>query len=112
MFINDLNRIKPKVDDIINNKNLINQAKLNEIKNYNRDLFYGQINFNELTRFFDMNFDQLVVFDTDTMNKIIDVYYCIINAKEFFTEQYQAKKCIEEMEKARNGIDIAIKSLI
>jgi len=77
----------------------------------NPAVFFNQFNFDELTRFYDMNYERLYYFNGDAVKKVNDVYFHIKNAKEYFESKRDAQTCYNELDWAIKGIKPAIKAL-
>ncbi|WP_048153006.1 hypothetical protein [Methanolacinia paynteri] len=107
LFISDLNSLPKKIDELMRDieKEKGHQRMSNFDRAFNRNYF------DDLFRFYDMNYDKLSYFDSNAEEKISKVYDHIKNAKDYFENKQNAGKSYYELDCAIKSIDTAINSL-
>lgn len=108
LFISDLDSLTKKIDYIMNG---IYSETQRGRRIANRDVFFGQFNFDELTRFYDMNYERLYYFNENAVMKVNNVYFHIKSAKDYCEKKEDPKNCYNELDLAIKGIDAAKKEL-
>ncbi|MDD3622510.1 MAG: hypothetical protein PHQ81_08910, partial [Methanofollis sp.] len=109
LFKSDLASMDRKINHIMNE--IHSEAQSGTHRESNQRDYFRRFNFDELTRFYDMNYERLYYFNEETVKKVNTVYFHIKNAKDFFENKYDAKNSCDELDRAIKGIDPATKAL-